>query len=122
MQFSEIHLTEGVTAADALKMHSSRVLALVVDLIGSAGNPEKVRNMLQDLGRHHRRQGITEEQLDMLGPVVCHTLRPMVFRSGLWSIEVEKSWTHLFDLVAALMKEGHHAQKEEEEEEDRVSQ
>ncbi len=60
-------------------------------------------------------KGLTEEQMDMLGPVVCHTLRPLVFRSGLWSIEVEKAWTQLFDLVAAFMKEGHQVQREEEE-------
>ena len=44
-------------------------------------------------------QGITQEHLDMLGPLICHTIRPLVFRAGLWSIEVEKSWTHLFDMV-----------------------
>ncbi len=40
----------------------------------------------------------------MLGPIVCHTIRPVVFKSGLWSIEVEKSWTHLFEIVTLLMK------------------
>ncbi len=43
----------------------------------------------------------------MLGPIVCHTIRPVVFKSGLWSIEVEKSWNHLFDMVAVLMKRGY---------------
>ena len=52
-------------------------------------------------------QGITEEHLDMLGPIVCHTIRPVVFKSGLWSIEVEKSWNHLFDMVAVLMRRGY---------------
>ena len=43
----------------------------------------------------------------MLGPIVCHTIRPVVFKSGLWSIEVEKSWNHLFDMVAVLMRRGY---------------
>jgi len=43
----------------------------------------------------------------MLGPLICHTIRPLVFKAGLWSIEVEKSWTHLFDMVATLMKRGY---------------
>jgi hypothetical protein len=42
----------------------------------------------------------------MLGPLVCHTVRPIVFKSGMWSVDVEKSWTHLFDMVAAIMKRG----------------
>ena len=40
----------------------------------------------------------------MLGPIICQTIRPLVFKAGLWTIEVEKSWTHLFDMVATLMK------------------
>ena len=51
-------------------------------------------------------KGLKIEHLDMLGPIVCHTVRPVVFKSGLWSIEVEKSWNHLFDMVAMLMKLG----------------
>ena len=48
-------------------------------------------------------QGITQEHLDMLGPLICHTIRPLVFKAGLWSIEVEKSWTHLFDMVRKIV-------------------
>jgi hypothetical protein len=43
----------------------------------------------------------------MLGPLICHTFRPLVFRAGLWTIELEKSWCHLFDMVATLMKRGY---------------
>ena len=52
-------------------------------------------------------QGITQEHLEMLGPLICHTIRPLVFRAGLWTIELEKSWNHLFDMVATLMKRGY---------------
>ena len=43
----------------------------------------------------------------MLGPLICHTIRPVVFRAGLWTIELEKSWNHLFEVVATLMKRGY---------------
>lgn len=43
----------------------------------------------------------------MLGPLICHTIRPLVFRAGLWTIELEKSWNHLFEMVATLMKRGY---------------
>lgn len=42
----------------------------------------------------------------MMGPIICHTIRPVVFKAGLWSIEVEKSWNHLFEMLAILMKKG----------------
>ena len=124
-QYEFIKINEGITCADALKMHASRVLALGEDIVNNSGNPDKIRSLLQDLGKHHCQQvrdlyvytfwvtnqilhqGITEEHLDMLGPIVCHTIRPVVFKSGLWSIEVEKSWNHLFDMVAVLMRRGY---------------
>ena len=52
-------------------------------------------------------QGITLEHLEMLGPLIGHTIRPLVFRSGLWTIELEKSWNHLFEMIALLMKRGY---------------
>ena len=52
-------------------------------------------------------QGITLEHLEMLGPLICHTIRPLVFRAGLWTIELEKSWNHLFEMIALLMKRGY---------------
>lgn len=48
----------------------------------------------------------------MLGPIVCHTMRPLVFKSGLWSIQVEKSWNHLFEMVSVLMKRGYPEQSQ----------
>lgn len=105
-KFNAIEI-DGVLVSSALKMHSSRVLAIVEELVEHTGNPEKIRNMLQDMGRHHYKQGITQEHLEMLGPLICHTIRPLVFRAGLWTIELEKSWNHLFEMVAMLMKRGY---------------
>jgi len=98
---------DAVRVSDALRMHASRVLAIVEDIVDNTGNPDKIRKLMQDLGRNHYKQGITQEHLDMLGPIICQTIRPLVFKAGLWTIEVEKSWTHLFDMVATLMKRGY---------------
>ena len=54
-KFNAIEI-DGVLVSSALKMHSSRVLAIVEDMVENTGNPEKIRTMLQDLGRHHYRQ------------------------------------------------------------------
>lgn len=105
-KFNAIEI-DGVLVSSALKMHASRVLAVVEDIVENTGNPEKIRTILQELGRHHFRHGITLEHLEMLGPLICHTIRPLVFRAGLWTIELEKSWNHLFEMVATLMKRGY---------------
>ena len=54
-KFNAIEI-DGVLVSSALKMHTSRVLAVVEDIVENTGNPEKIRNLLQDLGRHHFRQ------------------------------------------------------------------
>ena len=65
-------------------------------------------------------QGVARQQLELLGPILAHVIRPLVWVRGLWSIELEKveksncftsltmkAWTHLFDIVACLMKLGY---------------
>jgi hypothetical protein len=44
---------DGVRVSDALRMHASRVLAIVEDIVENTGNPDKIRSLMQDLGRHH---------------------------------------------------------------------
>ena len=55
------------------------------------------------------------QQLDMLGPILAHVIRPLVWEKCLWSVELEKAWTHLFDIVACLMKLGYPHEFEEDE-------
>ena len=47
---------DGVRVSDALRMHASRVLAIVEDIVENTGNPDKIRSLMQDLGRHHYKQ------------------------------------------------------------------
>ena len=54
-KFNAIEI-DGVLVSSALRMHTSRVLAVVEDMVDNTGNPEKIRNILQDLGRHHYKQ------------------------------------------------------------------
>ena len=34
--------------------------------------------------------GIKSEYIDVMGPVFCHTLRPLLVRKNLWSLELEE--------------------------------
>lgn len=80
---------------------------MVTEIQEHAGNPERIRSSLAAAGQQQYTAGVERRQLDVLGPVLCHVIRPLVWEKGLWSIEVEKSWTHLFDIVACLMKLGY---------------
>ena len=35
-------------------------------------------------------QGVARQQLELLGPILAHVIRPLVWVRGLWSIELEK--------------------------------
>ena len=54
-KFNAIEI-DGVLVSSALKMHTSRVLAVVEDIVENTGNPEKIRNLLLEMGRHHYKQ------------------------------------------------------------------
>ena len=47
---------DAVRVSDALRMHASRVLAIVEDIVDNTGNPDKIRKLMQDLGRNHYKQ------------------------------------------------------------------
>jgi hypothetical protein len=57
---------DGVRVSDALRMHASRVLAIVEDIVENTGNPDKIRSLMQDLGRHHyKRVSLTMPRYNM---------------------------------------------------------
>ena len=58
-KFNAIEI-DGVLVSSALKMHTSRVLAVVEDIVENTGNPEKIRNLLLEMGRHHYKQVFTK--------------------------------------------------------------
>ena len=89
------------------RSHAMAIGSVVAEIQEHAGNPEKIRMSLAQAGQRRYLEGVERQQLDMLGPVLAHVIRPLVWEKGLWSIEVEKAWTHLFDIVACLMKLGY---------------
>ena len=61
---------DSVRVSDALRMHASRVLAIVEDIVDNTGNPDKIRKLMQDLGRNHYKQVF----LDFMSLILIHIL------------------------------------------------
>lgn len=106
---------EGTSIGEALRCHAAAIGSVVAEIQEHAGNPERIRMSLAHAGQRRYLEGVDRQHLDMLGPVLSHVIRPLVWEKGLWSIEVEKAWTHLFDIVACLMKLGYPQEFEEDE-------
>jgi len=106
---------EGVCIGEALKSHAEAIGSVVQEIQENAANPERIRMSLAQAGHRRYLEGVERQQLDTLGPILAHVIRPLVWEKCLWSVELEKAWTHLFDIVACLMKLGYPQQFDEEE-------
>ncbi|XP_023337091.1 uncharacterized protein LOC111708068 [Eurytemora carolleeae] len=108
-------VVDGISIGEALRSHALVVGSVVGDIQENAGNPERIRMSLAGAGQRRYLAGVERRQLDMLGPVLSQAIRPLVWEKGLWSSELEKAWTHLFDIVSCLMKLGYPHEYQEEE-------
>ena len=66
-------------------MHASRVLAIVEDIVDNTGNPDKIRKLMQDLGRNHYKQVCT---LTVNDTIFVRSFKPnhIPFEINLWLI------------------------------------
>lgn len=63
---------------------------------------------LQYLGGVHEKLGTVEKSsLDVMGPIFCQAIRPVLQASSHWNQDVRDSWLHLFRIVAYWMKQGY---------------
>ena len=106
---------EGVCIGEALRSHAMAIGSVVTEIQENAANPERIRMSLAQAGHRRYQDGVARQQLDMLGPILAHVIRPLVWEKCLWSVELEKAWTHLFDIVACLMKLGYPQEFDEDE-------
>merc|ERR1712130_805239 len=108
----EVH---GINVGEDLRSHAAAIGSVVGEIEEHAGSPERIRLALAQAGHRRWQEGVARQQLELLGPILAHVIRPLVWVRGLWSIELEKAWTHLFDIVACLMKLGYPQELEEDE-------
>ena len=84
---------DAVRVSDALRMHASRVLAIVEDIVDNTGNPDKIRKLMQDLGRNHYKQ-------------VCHSGKGLItFKCNCWYNIL--FYTSLFIYLILFRRESH---------------
>ena len=41
-------------------------------------------------GKSHYQRGIKSEYIDVMGPIFCNTIRPLLIRKDLWSLQLEE--------------------------------
>jgi len=94
-----------------LKEHSGRVMGLVRLYVQNIHDVEKIAPNIEHLGKSHYQRGIKSEYIDVMGPIFCNTIRPLLVRKDLWSLQLEEVWLTVFKKISELMKKGYPREK-----------
>ena len=76
---------------------------VVHELVANIDNLDLVSEKLYKLGMFHVKNEVPLRYLDIMGPIFCNAVRPILLQSDAWSHEVEESWMELFKVVTSLM-------------------
>ncbi|KAL8585140.1 hypothetical protein ACOMHN_013156 [Nucella lapillus] len=86
-----------------LKGHVMRVMGTVEKCLSRIDEPEKLQNLLHDLGAKHVLYNARIDYIDLIGPQFICAVRPAM--GDQWTSEIECSWAQLFRLISHMMKE-----------------
>ena len=51
--------------------------------------------------------GVHKQYLDVMGPIFCQALRPILQAEGLWDNDTRTAWLRFFRIIAHRMKGGY---------------
>ena len=88
---------------DLMENHGRLVMNVVHELVTNIDNLDLVSEKLTKLGMFHVKNEVPLRYLDVMGPIFCNAVRPILLQSDAWSPEVEDSWMELFKVVTSLM-------------------
>jgi len=75
--------------------------------IENINNIHTISASIEQLGARHYQMGIKSEYINVMGPVFCHTVRPLLVSKNLWTLELEEVWLCLFKYICHSMKKGY---------------
>ena len=88
------------------------LMQVVENVIQHLDDRTKYEQYLQYLGRVHEKQlTVDKASLDVMGPVFCQAIRPVLQANAHWNQDVRESWLHLFRIIAYWMKQGYSSGK-----------
>ena len=99
---------EDDTAMQAmLENHAKLVMNMVHQVIINIDDLDLISPKLFRIGVFHKNSGILARYLDIMGPVFCNAVRPILLKHKMWSAETEDSWMELFKVMTSIMKRGY---------------
>ena len=68
---------------------------MIEEVLNNMEDVERMTIYLGEMGREHQRMGVHKQYLDVMGPIFCQALRPILQAEGLWDNDVRTAWFQL---------------------------
>jgi hemoglobin-like flavoprotein len=86
-----------------LENHAKLLMNIVHEFVVNIDNLDSLTPKLQKLGLFHVKNAVPKRYLDIMGPIFCNAVRPILLKNDVWSSEVEESWMELFKVLTTVM-------------------
>ncbi|XP_062590826.1 neuroglobin-1-like [Saccostrea cucullata] len=87
-----------------LRSHALRVMGTVEKCIGRIKTPEKLHNLMHELGERHTHYNARYDFVDLVGNQFVIAIKPHF--GDRWTQEMESAWVQLFKVMTFHMKRG----------------
>lgn len=88
----------------AMDAQRDRFFRALTDAVSNLAAPDRLTEMLEGLGRDHRKYGVRAEHYDVVGRALISALRH--HHEQIWVPELEAAWLKAYGVMAGLMIEG----------------
>ncbi|KAK3105434.1 hypothetical protein FSP39_025157 [Pinctada imbricata] len=103
LPFKQLSQTDMEQSA-ILRSHALRVMATVEKCLSRINNPEKIKDVMEQLGGRHVNYTSKYDYIDLMGPQFVYAIKPRL--EDTWNEELEEAWLQLFKVMTYHMKQG----------------
>ena len=100
---------------DILENHARLVMNVVHEFVTNIDNLDSLNDKLLMLGKFHVKNEVPERFLDIMGPIFCNAVRPILLQNDVWSQDVEDSWMELFRILTSKMRKAYDGDRRPEQ-------
>lgn len=84
-----------------MEVQRDRLFNALTRIVWMLDSPEGLASYLAQLGRDHRKYGVSPEHYTAVGTALLATIRH--FAADIWTDEIEAAWTAAYDMAAQIM-------------------
>ena len=88
---------------------------VVHEFVTNIDNLDSLNDKLLMLGKFHVKNEVPERFLDIMGPIFCNAVRPILLQNDVWSQDVEDSWMELFRILTSKMRKAYDGDRRPEQ-------